>query len=175
MRLILHDLEETEFRRLFPELLEDSRVVSPGGEEASGKLSPCVGCFACWLKTPGVCIVRDGYGAFGPVLAKCTDYFILSRVVYGGFSLFVKNVLDRNIGYLLPFFTKRRGEMHHASRYPGQFRLHVLGYGEEVPAEEQQTFRGIAAANARNLNAEDCRVSFAPSPELLALRKEEWI
>ena len=22
---------------------------------------PCVGCNACWLKTPGVCSIRDGY------------------------------------------------------------------------------------------------------------------
>ena len=25
------------------------------------KISPCVGCNACWLKTPGICAVKDDY------------------------------------------------------------------------------------------------------------------
>ena len=25
------------------------------------KIAPCIGCNACWLKTPGVCAVKDDY------------------------------------------------------------------------------------------------------------------
>ena len=170
MKLVLHDLKREEFAGLFPEWTEEAVVVKEEGE-----ISRCVGCFGCWLKTPGTCVIRDGYGDYGPILGKCTEYILLSRVVYGGFSPFVKNVLDRNIGYLLPFFETRNGEMHHASRYPGKVRLTALGYGEDVTAQEQKTFRSIVAANAQNLNVKEYRVLFAETPEQLARRKEELL
>ncbi|MEE0731988.1 MAG: flavodoxin family protein, partial [Oscillospiraceae bacterium] len=132
----------------------------------------CVGCFGCWCKTPGKCVIPDGYGDFGKRLGACGEYLILSRVVYGGFSPFVKNVLDRNIGYILPFFELRKGEMHHKPRYPDRFRLRVFGYGEEVSPEEQAVFRRLAEANGLNLNAQSVTVRLGRSPEELAFERE---
>ena len=111
----------------------------------------------------------------GRHLGASGEYLILSRVVYGGFSPFVKNVLDRNIGYILPFFELRRGEMHHKPRYPGRFRLHVFGYGEDVAPEEQATFRRLAEANGLNLNAQSVTVRLGRCPEELELKGEGWI
>ena len=130
------------------------------------------GCFGCWCKTPGKCVIPDGYGDFGKHLGACGEYLILSRVVYGGFSPFVKNVLDRNIGYILPFFELRKGEMHHKPRYPDRFRLRVFGYGEEVSPEEQAVFRRLAEANGLNLNAQSVTVRLGRSPEELAFERE---
>lgn len=93
MKVVLHDLEPSRFESLYPKLARDSFIV---GEE--GPVRNCVGCFGCWCKTPGKCVIPDGYGDFGKRLGACGEYLILSRVVYGGFSPFVKNVLDRNIG-----------------------------------------------------------------------------
>ena len=118
MKVVLHDLDPSRFESLYPKLARDSFIV---GEE--GPVRNCVGCFGCWCKTPGKCVIPDGYGDFGKHLGACGEYLILSRVVYGGFSPFVKNVLDRNIGYILPFFELRKGEMHHKPRYPDRFRL----------------------------------------------------
>lgn len=168
MKLVLHDLEQERFAQLFPGLLKDSRVISEGEKTPRH----CVGCFGCWVKTPGTCVIPDGNGDYGRVLAQCTEYVIVSRIVYGGFSPFVKTLLDRNIGYLLPFFTTRNGEMHHSSRYPEQFRLTVLGYGEDATEGEQSTFRNIVKANALNLNVREHRVYLAPTPEELAKNRE---
>lgn len=170
MKLVIHDLSQEKFQRLFPELERDSHVVCE-----TGKIAPCVGCFGCWIKTPGQCVRKDGCGDLGRIMAKCTEYIIISQVTYGGFSPFVKNVLDRNIGYLLPFFQIRKGKMHHAPRYSNRLRITVLGYGNDVTPEEERTFRSIAEANSVNLNALESRVFLEQAPEALSgIASEQW-
>lgn len=36
---------------------KDYRVI----HTESMKISPCIGCNACWLKTPGICAIKDDY------------------------------------------------------------------------------------------------------------------
>ena len=61
MKLIIHDLDEEEFKNIFSEPDED--VVLIGN---SGEILNCIGCFGCWIKTPGKCIIRDQYGVRRP-------------------------------------------------------------------------------------------------------------
>ncbi len=60
MRIIIHDLEERDFQRLFPRPLENTLVIASGA-----KIHHCLGCFGCWTKTPGACVIRDQYGDGG--------------------------------------------------------------------------------------------------------------
>ena len=171
MKLLLHDLEPKELRRILPELPEEVRVIERGEKEPS----PCIGCFGCWTKTPGHCVIRDGWGDLPPLLGHSSEYILLSRVIYGGFSPFVKTVLDRNIGYLLPYFSVRNKEMHHTSRYPDHIRLTVVGYGADLTREEQETFRGVAAANGINLETSETRVFLLKEPSELVEMKEVFL
>ena len=118
MKLIIHDLDEEEFKNIFSEPDED--VVLIGN---SGEILNCIGCFGCWIKTPGKCIIRDQYGDMGELLARCEEARIISRCCYGGYSPFVKNVLDRSIPYLHPYFKIKNGEMHHKQRYDKILKL----------------------------------------------------
>ncbi len=154
MRLIIHDLEPGRFERLFAGQLGDLHVISP-----DAPIHHCLGCFGCWVKTPGACVIRDQYGDLGELLASCQEVVIISRCCYGGFSPFVKNILDRSISYIHPFFVNRNGEMHHRRRYNHQARLKVWFYGE-VTEEEKVTARGLVAANAVNLWWDAAGVSF---------------
>ena len=56
----------------------------------------------------------------------CSEMLIISKCVYGSYSPFVKNVLDRSISYIHPYFTVKNGEMHHQQRYKRDFRLKVV-------------------------------------------------
>ena len=31
----------------------------------------CVGCFGCWIKNPGECIMKDGYNHMGEYFGNC--------------------------------------------------------------------------------------------------------
>ena len=168
MKMIVHDLEEALFDALFPDLAEDTLVIGPKG----GKLLSCIGCFGCWVKQPGRCVLGDDYAHLGEQLGQAEQLLTISRIVYGGFSPFVKNILDRSLGYILPFFALRQGEMHHLPRYQHTLRWTVGGYGEGLTDGEQATFRRLVAANAVNFLSQVGDVAIAQTPQALAHLRE---
>lgn len=98
MNVIIHDLNNEQFELLFPELNNNSHIIFD-----NGTIKSCIGCFGCWIKTPGKCVIKDGYDNIGELFSKADKVIVISKCFYGGFSPFVKNVLDRSIAYMLPF------------------------------------------------------------------------
>ena len=141
MKLIITDLQDLPFR-----VEGEHQVIGPGG----GPLHPCTGCFGCWVRTPGRCVIPDGYQNTGIAMSRCDRLILVSRCCYGSLSPFVKGVLDRAISYVHPDFVFRDGEMHHKRRYQDRFTLSAWFYGEDITRAEQETARGIIAANALN-------------------------
>jgi multimeric flavodoxin WrbA len=117
---------------------EDTEVIA-----AVPPIAHCVGCFGCWIKTPGRCVIEDRIADYPAKLAHCEELIIVSRLVYGGFSPDIKAVMDRTIPYLLPFFTVVDGRMRHFSRYENNFVLSCYFYREatEAPATIEEKSR----------------------------------
>lgn len=153
MKLLIHDLPEKEFANFAPEY-EGWEVIS-----ALGDIRPCVGCFGCWVKTPGRCVVKDGYEDTPVKLHQAEEIVFLSRLRYGCISGAVKNVLDRCIGYVLPFFELSHGEMHHQRRYDEEKPVSFRFYGPSTPAERAQA-EEYAAAVSRNMRSRVKAVTF---------------
>ena len=95
----------------------------------NGTIRPCTGCFGCWIKTPGRCVLPDPYRDMGAYLANSGELVLVSRCCFGGPGPFVKNVLDRCISYVHPYFVIKNGEMHHRQRYHHSYGLTVAFYG----------------------------------------------
>lgn len=145
MKLIIHDLTEEILHRILPYIAADDIVITD-----NGSIHPCIGCFGCWLKSPGICIIKDAYQQMGRNIALCSEMLIISKCVYGSYSPFVKNVLDRSISYIHPYFTIKNGEMHHQQRYRKELAMKVIFYGDDITASEKETARKLTAANAVN-------------------------
>ena len=124
----------------------------------------CIGCFGCWLKTPGTCIIKDGFENMGKRLSQVSEFILISKATFGSYSSPVKNVLDRSISYVLPFFEIRNGEMHHGERYHNDLTISALFYGN-MSEEEKQTAENLVKANAVNLNAALGKVHFVEGME----------
>jgi len=164
MHVILHDLPPAQAARLLP----------PPGEAlallpAAPGVKPCVGCFLCWTKTPGVCVIPDRGQALCSLLARAERLTVVSRCYYGGFSPDVKAMIDRHIGHMLPYFHVHEGEMHHIPRYPQGFALSWHLYGDMTEAE-RETARRYCEANARNLHAASHALRFYADAEALEVR-----
>ena len=153
MTLIIHDLPQDAAAELFGKMT-DTHIISD-----DRTIRNCVGCFGCWIKTPGQCIIRDAYGDMGRLLSRCDELLIVSRCIYGSYSPFVKSVLDRSISYMHPDFVRRNGEMHHRRRYRNRFLMKVTFYGGDINDAERETASALVKANALNFDC-DYTVSF---------------
>jgi multimeric flavodoxin WrbA len=112
----------------------------------------CIGCFGCWVKTPGLCIFDD----FGREYARMemeTDVVVaITPVTYGGYSSLLKRAMDRQICVLLPYMKSRDGETHHPLRYRYYPKLLVIGTLAGPSDGLERTFSKLVARNGINGN-----------------------
>ena len=89
-------------------------------------LRPCVGCNACWLKTPGLCSIRDGYEELLQAYLEYDAVVFLAGTALNFVDHRMKNVIDR----LLPLATMYTrivdGQCRHVPRYDKRFRFGLL-------------------------------------------------
>jgi multimeric flavodoxin WrbA len=113
------------------------------------QIAGCLGCFGCWIKSPGVCVIDD----YGREIAKKvvqTDLLVwLTPVTFGGYSSELKKALDRSIPILLPYFESYQGQIHHKMRYERSPKLLIIGT-QPLNAEYEETFLALSERNALN-------------------------
>ena len=93
------------------------------------KLRPCVGCNACWLITPGVCSIRDGYEELLKAYLACDAAVFLSGTALGFVDHRMKNVIDRILPLATMYIHIVDGECRHVPRYGGKLRFGLLYAG----------------------------------------------
>lgn len=157
MKLIITDLENFNIP-----IEGEYKIISP-----KGSIHHCIGCFGCWVKTPGKCVIHDGYENTGIDMGKCSELILVSKCYYGSLSPFVKMVQDRAISYIHPDFVIRKREMHHKRRYQNVISLSAHFYGEAITETEKETAREILEANADNYDGKVKAVHFYKSAEEL--------
>ena len=160
MKVIIHDLSD-EITYALEKSNEDSVVLHANNQYAS-----CQGCFKCWLKNAGFCIMKDSLQHIGALVGQSDPLIIVSQCCYGGYSGPVKAILDRAIGDSLPFFTWRGGQTHHISRYPRRKLIRVCFYGK-CTEFEQETAKEVVERNRLNLDYEKAEVVFFETIEQL--------
>ena len=179
MELIIHDLDDKEFEKLRGKIEKEEKFLDKIEESVSQnkiiidenlsiicnnkKIKSCMGCFECWIKTPGKCKIRDEYENLGKLYSEAEKIIIISQCFYGSYSPFVKNVLDRTIPYLLPFFKFKNKEMHHITRSKTKFDFNVYFYGENLTSNEKMAAKNLVKANSVNLDVKNFTVSFFES------------
>jgi multimeric flavodoxin WrbA len=114
-------------------------------------IKPCLGCFACWMKHPGICAIRDDQEAVLKAMAASEIQIWTTAVTFGGYSSILKKSLDRAIPNILPFFIKIQGEIHHPQRYEKRRAFLGLGTLPKPEAESERIFHRLVRRNALNL------------------------
>jgi len=96
---------------------------------AAGKIAGCKGCFCCWNKTPGKCVIADD-------MQYVIESEIWADIIIWSFPLYyfsvpggLKNLIDRQLPMNLPFMTDRtdgKGSGSHPSRYDMSGKRHMV-------------------------------------------------
>jgi len=80
------------------------------------KMGSCVGCFGCWLKTPGICLEPDAGRDIAQAVIQSDMTILFTPITFGGYSSAIKKVQDRWLPLVLPDFGLYHGEVHHLPR-----------------------------------------------------------
>ena len=89
----------------------------------------CMGCNHCFLKTPGVCAIKDDYKQILKKLAHSDSLWLVSGTHFGFLDYKGKRVMDRILPMLNMDLCFRDGEMRHTLRY-GSLNVGVVYSGE---------------------------------------------
>lgn len=89
-------------------------------------IRPCLGCFSCWNKTPGKCVLPDD-------MASVLEKLLSADLVLWSFGLYYFNVpgklkllIDRQLPFSLPFMEAASTSGSHPSRYDRSVQRHVV-------------------------------------------------
>jgi multimeric flavodoxin WrbA len=130
-------------------------------------LKGCLGCFSCWVKTPGECVRRDDSARICRAVLEADLVVLAAPMAMGFTSALAKRAADQMIPLVHPHFVLEGGEVHHRPRYrrrPG-FAL-VLGPGPGTDAEDLDITAAIWARTARNLKFRMVLTAVADRPAL---------
>lgn len=136
------------------------------------KIANCVGCFGCWTKTPGKCVIRDNAVKVYPEIAASDQILYVSKIKYGGYDTVMKTMLERSIPVQQAFIRLLHGETHHVQRNVVPKAAVIIGYGEVSP-EDQEIFRALVERNAKNMSFKSYRIIFVTENEVEAAVSKE--
>lgn len=117
------------------------------------KMGSCVGCFSCWLTTPGGCLEPDPGRDIAQAVVQSDVTILFTSVRFGGYSSEIKKSQDRWLPLVLPDFGIYHGEVHHVPRYSHYPRLVGIGIQHQLNDKEASLFKMLVGRNALNFHA----------------------
>lgn len=119
------------------------------------KVSSCVGCWDCWVKTPGQCRLKDDQE---PLLREAinSDLVIFTSPMIMGFpSSILKKSMDRFIPLLHPYSDLVQNESHHSKRYEKYPHFgFIVREEDDGDKNDLQILKEIAGRFALNFKSE---------------------
>jgi multimeric flavodoxin WrbA len=116
------------------------------------EIAPCMGCFGCWVQTPGVCVIDDNAREVTRKMIQSDLVLYFTPITFGGYSSELKKALDRSISLVSPFFTRINEEVHHQKRYTYAPKLLGVGILHQPDEESERIFKTLISRNAINLH-----------------------
>lgn len=118
MVLLIDTTNERIGQRIASELENSNRGKTYEYVDASDmNITHCLGCNFCWLKTPGQCVMKDGYEQLLKKMSKSDQVWLISDTKFGFVSHKTKNIVDR----VMPLVTMNLHivgkQMRHIMRY----------------------------------------------------------
>lgn len=123
MTLVINTLEDKLCSKQIESLIDSAdnqiKIIEANGMN----IHHCIGCNVCWLKTPGVCAIKDDYEKIVKQLVGTQNLWLVTDTRFGFLHYRGKRIMDRIMPMLNMQIEFRDGWMRH------QLRYHALNIG----------------------------------------------
>jgi rRNA large subunit m3Psi methyltransferase RlmH len=136
------------------------------------KLTQCIGCFGCWLETPGLCRFRDAGPEIAQAIMESDTIVLFTPLSFGSYAPQLKVMVDRFLPTLLPYFGVYHGEVHHRPRYARYPRWVGIGLQRAADETEAGLFKLLVGRNAINFHAPSYAAEVVQSTDIRARLEE---
>ncbi|MDO5520648.1 MAG: flavodoxin family protein [bacterium] len=119
--LVINTLDKGLAENILP-LFTEAEIVNTN----SYKISPCIGCNSCWIKTPGKCAIKDDYEVLFQKILLADKIVFLAEERLGMVSYKMKNIIDRMIAVAVPYTCIKNGQTRHCARYKKCWKLMLV-------------------------------------------------
>ena len=167
MTLVLNTLESgdcsEQIKALFANKNEEIEIVNT----ADLKIMHCMGCNNCWLKTPGICSIKDDYEIILKKLVGAENFWVVADTKFGFIDYRGKQVLDRVVPMLNMYIEIRDGWERHQLRYHAiNFGVIYKGNGNRELLEEwsMRVARNMAGRSLGVISLDNAAETAAPAP-----------
>ena len=135
MNLVLNTIGVSIDSDAIRSLIQENDVEVIGTSDM--KIAHCVGCNQCWLKTPGICAIKDDYEIILKKLVQADNLWLVSDTRFGFLDYKGKRVMDRIMPMLNMTIGFRDGWMRHELRYhPLNIGLLYKGDADQAMMED---------------------------------------
>ncbi len=123
----------------------------------------CVGCWGCWVKTPGECVNRDASLEIDRAVIN-SDFVLWAAPLKMGFpSELLKRAIDKHLPLIHPYTELDHGESHHLRRYPHYPRVGLLL--EKEPGTDESDLQIVTDIHSRTALNFKTRLEFSLTTE----------
>lgn len=169
----LFDLREKQDGEIYDairNLYDEPLKVASLGDQS---ITACIGCWNCWVKTPGRCVMKDQMAEFYPDYVNSDTVILLMDTAQGFISHQAKAFLDRTIPHYHPYIEIVDGECHHVRRYEGYPDMVFYYDTEGLTNQEEQVIEDYLYRTAYHFQSKACRIVKKSSLQLRPLESRK--
>lgn len=125
----------------------------------------CVGCFGCWVETPGECVKNDDSRHISREYINSDFVLFASPVIMGFTSALLRKAQEMLLPLLLPYFRFVQNEVQHLSRYEKYPLVGLLlEKGKDTDEEDIKVISDIYQRTAFNSRTSFCFTKLTSDP-----------
>lgn len=148
---------------------ENIKVLSLG----DAVINACLGCWSCWLKTPGRCVIKDQMSESYFDYVNSDTVVLLMDTAQGFINHRAKAFLDRTIPHYHPYIELVNWECHHEARYDRYPDMVFYFENKGLSDREEQVIEDHLCRSAYHFKSKAYRLIDNDELELIELNPRE--
>lgn len=146
---------DDEIYKVIQNLFDEPLKIITLGDKS---INACIGCWSCWLKTPGKCVMKDQMTESYRDYINSDSVILLMDTAQGFVNHHAKAFFDRTIPHYNPYIEIVDGECHHVARYKKYPDLVFYFNTKGLTSQEEQVIEDYLYRTAYHFQSKAFRI-----------------